>query len=174
MFGVFVVLIYFLFHFTSLLFFSMIQEVVYYFLSRTLAKKRFSAASMFEKKQRNNPFVWQGGKEWINWFLYITLAIHLIPGSKAPLLVHMPHLHLRADFIMISCLLAHIQLVNLFALDQRKFPRGCMFLFPSFAIEKVKAPIRKIVCLWVWIRVNSCVIELWSFHQFSLVRRSTS
>lgn len=58
------------------------------------------------------------------WSLYITLVLHLIHG-KAIVLFHTPHLHLRAPLIMISFSLAHVQLVNLFALDQRKFPRGC-------------------------------------------------
>lgn len=70
--------------------------------------------------------VWQAEEQWNNWFLCITLVFHLIWGSKATVLAHMPHLHLQAPFIMISCSLAHVQLVNLFALDQRKFPRGCL------------------------------------------------
>lgn len=51
---------------------------------------------------------------------------------------------------MIFRSLAHVQLVNLFALDQRKFPRGCIFFFPSSAIRKsaVFTRVPEIVCLY--------------------------
>lgn len=73
----------------------------------------------------------KGGQQ-NNWFLYITPVFHVIHSIAIFFFrFHMPHLHLRAPFIMISCSLAHIQLVNLFALDQRKFPRGYTPPHPS-------------------------------------------
>lgn len=101
--------------------------------------------------------------------VFCTLLLCFI---EAIALFRMPHLHLRAPFIMISCSLAHVQLVNLFALDQRKFPRGCIFFFSLLCYWKVRriySSLWDCLSLWAWISVNVCVIGLWSFHLFSLV-----
>ncbi len=112
-----------------------------------------------------------GGKRDSKIIGFCTLVFHLIQG-EAIVLFHMAHLHLRAPFIMISCSLAHIQLVNLFALDQRKFPRGCFFFFfSSSTIGKsgVFTCVSEIVCLYERELVLMFgVIGLWSFHLFSL------